>query len=81
VTSLPAAAIQGRRAPLARILPGGMVGREWLTTIARPRSLAVRTVMPLLLAVPLVTGHAPTFWAGMALWAPALPWRGRAPRG
>jgi len=44
-----------------------MLGREWLATVTRPRSLAVRTAMPLLLTVPLVTGHAPSFWAGMLL--------------
>jgi hypothetical protein len=41
--------------------------REWLVTLARPRSVVVKLAMPLLLGVPLVAGHAPTFWAGMLL--------------
>ena len=56
-----------RRAPLSRRLPAGMLGREWLITLARPRTLAMRVLMPLLLAVPLLSGHAPTFWAAMLL--------------
>lgn len=56
-----------RTARLHRVLPGGMWTREWLLTLARPRSVVVKLAMPLVLAVPLVAGHAPTFWAGMLL--------------
>jgi hypothetical protein len=52
---------------LRRVLPGGMFVRELLLTVARPRSVAVKLAMPLILGVPLVAGHAPTFWAGMLL--------------
>ena len=55
------------RARLHRVMPAGMWTREWLLTLARPRSVVVKIVMPLILAVPLVTGRAPTFWAGMLL--------------
>jgi hypothetical protein len=41
--------------------------RELLLTLAHPRSVAIKLAMPLLLATPLVAGHAPTFWAGMLL--------------
>ena len=41
--------------------------RELLLTLAHPRSAATKLALPLLLGVPLVTGHAPTFWAGMLL--------------
>ena len=61
------AAATPRRAPLAGRLPAGMLGREWLVTLARPRTFLIRLVMPLVLAVPLLTGRAPTFWAGMLL--------------
>jgi ABC-2 type transporter len=54
-------------ARLPRVLPAGMWSREWLLTLARPRALLVKLAMPLLLTVPLVTGGAPTFWAGMLL--------------
>lgn len=57
----------GRRARCWRWLPAGMLGREWLTTLGHRRSLAVRALIPVLLAVPLVVGGAPTFWAGMLL--------------
>jgi hypothetical protein len=62
-----AAARQPRTARLHRVLPSGMWTREWLLTLARPRSVVVKLAMPLLLGVPLVTGRAPTFWAGMLL--------------
>ena len=61
------AAARPRRAPLPGRLPGGMLGREWLVTLARPRTVVMRLLMPLILAVPLLTGRAPTFWAGMLL--------------
>jgi hypothetical protein len=44
-----------------------MWSREWLLTLARPRSVVVKLAMPLILGVPLVAGRAPTFWAGMLL--------------
>jgi ABC-2 type transport system permease protein len=56
-----------RLAPLHRVLPGSMWSREWLVTLGRPRALALRVAVPLLLAVPLVAGGAPTFWAAMLL--------------
>jgi hypothetical protein len=52
---------------LRRLLPGTPWGREWLVTLAHPRALAMRVAVPLLLAVPLVTGGAPTFWAAMLI--------------
>jgi ABC-type multidrug transport system permease subunit len=50
-----------------RVLPAGMWAREWLVTLARPRSVVVKLAMPLILAGPLVAGGAPTVWAGMLL--------------
>lgn len=66
-TSAPASPVLPRTAPLFRHLPSGTWGREWLSTLGRPRALAMRVVVPLLLTVPLVAGGAPTFWAGMLL--------------
>jgi hypothetical protein len=57
----------GARPGLRRLLPGTPWGREWLVTLAHPRALAMRVAVPLLLAVPLVTGGAPTFWAAMLI--------------
>jgi hypothetical protein len=54
-------------ARLHGLLPAGMWTREWLLTLARPRAVVVKLAMPLVLTVPLVTGRAPTFWAGMLL--------------
>jgi hypothetical protein len=54
-------------ARLPRLLPATMWSREWLLTLARPRSVVLKLAMPLVLGVPLVAGHAPTFWAGMLL--------------
>ncbi len=56
-----------RTSRLHRLLPSSMWSREWLLTLARPRSVVVKLAMPLVLGVPLVTGRAPTFWAGMLL--------------
>jgi ABC-2 type transporter len=50
-----------------RLLPGSPWTREWLVTLGHPRALAMRVAVPLLLAVPLVAGGAPTFWAAMLL--------------
>jgi len=54
-------------ARLPGVLPSSMWTREWLLTLARPRGAVVKLAMPLVLTVPLVTGGAPTFWAGMLL--------------
>jgi ABC-2 type transport system permease protein len=62
-----ATAVAPRRATLSGRLPAGMLGREWLVTLARPRTVVMRLVMPLVLAAPLLAGRAPTFWAGMLL--------------
>ncbi|MHB8719684.1 MAG: ABC transporter permease [Candidatus Dormibacteria bacterium] len=51
----------------ARRLPRTIVARELAVTVARPRALAIKVALPLLLAVALLAGHAPTFWAGMLL--------------
>lgn len=57
----------GRKAALSARLVGGMWGREWLLVAARPRALVLRVVVPATLALPLVLGGAPSFWAGMLL--------------
>ena len=62
-----AAAPRPHTARLSGVLPSSMWTREWLLTLARPRSAVVKVAMPLILTVPLVTGGAPTFWAGMLL--------------
>lgn len=54
-------------APRPRLLPRGMAARELAVVLARPRALAIRLGMPLALAVVLLAGHAPTFWAAMLL--------------
>jgi hypothetical protein len=56
-----------RRAVLARAMPRGTLGRELLVVAARRRALALKVGIPLLLALPLIIGGAPTFWAGMLL--------------
>jgi ABC-type multidrug transport system permease subunit len=48
-------------------LPRSVPGRELAVVLSRPRALAIKAGMPLVLAVALVAGHAPTFWAGMLL--------------
>jgi hypothetical protein len=67
VRALPQRDESPRTARLHGVLPAGMWRREWLLTLARPRSVVVKLAMPLLLTVPLVSGRAPTFWAGMLL--------------
>jgi hypothetical protein len=65
-----ASAAPPRSAPSARlphVLPASMWTRELLLTLASPRALTLKLTLPLLLGIPLVTGHAPTFWAGMLL--------------
>jgi ABC-type multidrug transport system permease subunit len=54
----------GRR---ARLLPRGVASRELAIVLSRPRALAIKAGLPLVLALVLVAGHAPTFWAGMLL--------------
>src|SRR5579884_1885221 len=56
-----------RRMRRAALLPSSMFSRELLVTAARPRSLFLKVVVPLILTVPLVAAHAPTFWAAMLL--------------
>lgn len=52
---------------LRRPMPGGMFLRELLVAATRPRALLLKMAVPLVLTVPLVTAHAPTFWAAMLL--------------
>ncbi|MBV8446002.1 MAG: ABC transporter permease [Candidatus Dormibacteraeota bacterium] len=49
------------------MMPASMFSRELLVTVARPRALLIKVCVPLILTVPLVAGHAPTFWAAMLL--------------
>lgn len=56
-----------RRAALASRLPAGTLGRELLVVAARRRALALKVGIPLVLAVPLVAGGAPSFWAATLL--------------
>jgi ABC-type multidrug transport system permease subunit len=53
----------------SRRLPRSIAGRELAIVLSRPRALAIKAGLPLLLALALVGGHAPTFWAGMLLTA------------
>lgn len=57
----------GARLRLAGVLPGGTLIRELVVAAARPRAMALRVAIPLVLAVPLVAGRAPTFWAATLL--------------
>ena len=52
---------------LRRPMPGGMFLREVLAAVTRPRALFLKMAFPLVLAIPLVTAHAPSFWAAMLL--------------
>jgi ABC-2 type transport system permease protein len=52
---------------MRRAMPSGMLARELLTTVARPRALVIKTVVPLALALPLLLARAPTFWTAMLL--------------
>ncbi|MDQ6848212.1 MAG: hypothetical protein M3019_11645, partial [Candidatus Dormibacteraeota bacterium] len=51
----------------ARLMPRSVAGRELAIVLSRPRAMAIKAGLPLALAVLLVAGHAPTFWAGMLL--------------
>ena len=57
--------VRGGAPHLGRVMPAGLFARELLVTASRPRALVLKVVIPLVLTVPLLTGHAPTFWAGM----------------
>jgi ABC-type multidrug transport system permease subunit len=48
-------------------MPRTIAARELAVVISRPRALAIKAGLPLVLALVLVAGHAPTFWAGMLL--------------
>ena len=50
-----------------RVMPRSVAGRELAIVLSRPRALAIKAGLPLALALVLVAGHAPTFWAGMLL--------------
>lgn len=52
---------------MRRVMPRTMLVREVLVTFTRPRALAIKVLVPLILTLPLVAGHAPTFWAAMLL--------------
>ena len=54
-------------ASLRRPMPGGMFLREVLAAATRPRALFLKMAFPLVLTIPLVTAHAPSFWAAMLL--------------
>jgi hypothetical protein len=51
----------------SRRMPRSVAARELAIVLSRPRALAIKAGLPLALAVVLVAGHAPTFWAGMLL--------------
>jgi ABC-type multidrug transport system permease subunit len=51
----------------ARLMPRTIAARELAIVLSRPRAPAIKAGLPLLLALVLVAGHAPTFWAGMLL--------------
>jgi len=44
-----------------------MLMRELLVSASRPRALLLKTLIPLVLTLPLLLGHAPVFWAAMLL--------------
>ena len=49
------------------LMPRTLAARELAVVLSRPRALAIKAGLPLALAVALVAGHAPTFWAAMLL--------------
>jgi ABC-type multidrug transport system permease subunit len=51
----------------SRVMPRSLAGRELAIALSRPRALAIKAGLPLALAVVLVAGDAPTFWAAMLL--------------
>jgi ABC-type multidrug transport system permease subunit len=48
-------------------MPRSVAVRELAIVLSRPRALVIKAGLPLVLAIVLVAGHAPTFWAGMLL--------------
>jgi ABC-type multidrug transport system permease subunit len=48
-------------------MPRTVAARELAIVLSRPRAMVIKAGLPLLLAIVLVAGHAPTFWAGMLL--------------
>ena len=66
---LRAAVLSARTPVLRRAMPGSLFARELLVTASRPRALVLKVAIPLVLTLPLLAGHAPTFWAGMLLTA------------
>jgi len=67
---MSAIAVQSRtrRLPLRRrLMPSSLLQRELMVSAARPRALLIKTVVPLVVILPLLLGHAPTFWAPMLL--------------
>lgn len=59
--------MSARQAVLAGRLPASTWSRELLVTLARPRALVLKVGVPLVLVIPLVAGHAPSFWAATLL--------------
>ncbi len=51
----------------ARLMPRSVAARELAIVLSRPRAMAIKAGLPLALAILLVAGHAPTFWAAMLL--------------
>ncbi|HKR99950.1 MAG TPA: ABC transporter permease [Candidatus Dormibacteraeota bacterium] len=57
---------RGSSVPLRRrVMPSSLLSRELIVTLARPRALVIKTLVPLVLTLPLLLGHAPAFWAAM----------------
>ena len=50
-----------------RLMPCTAAGRELAVVLSRPRALLIKAGLPLVLALILVAGQAPTFWAAMLL--------------
>ncbi len=61
-----AGALRGS-APRTRMMPRTTAARELVIVLSRPRALVIKAGLPLVLAIVLVVGHAPTFWAAMLL--------------
>lgn len=61
------AVILGTAGRRARLMPRSVAARELAIVLSRPRALVIKAGLPLALAVALVAGRAPTFWAAMLL--------------
>jgi hypothetical protein len=62
--------IIARAAPAPRraaLMPRTLAARELAVVLSRPRALVIKAGLPLALAVALVAGRAPAFWAAMLL--------------